>query len=229
MLLHAEHLHYAYEEAGHLHDVLRDVSLSLQRGERIALLGSSGSGKSTLLNLIGGIDEPTHGTISIDDKVITSLAEPALTLFRRQHIGFIYQQFNLIPTLTTAENVLLPLELLGLSAREQKQRLAYWLEAIGLAERGQSFPDQLSGGEQQRVSIARALVHRPTLVLADEPTGNLDAQNGQIILNLLFELTQQHNQSLLIVTHSKAVADRADRTLILEQGVLHEGGQDITW
>lgn len=229
MLLCAEHLHYAYEEAGHLHDVLRDVSLSLQQGERVALLGSSGSGKSTLLNLIGGIDEPSHGVITIDSKVITSLTEPALTLFRRQHIGFIYQQFNLIPTLTTAENILLPLELLGLSSREQKLRLTHWLEAIGLAERGQSFPDQLSGGEQQRVSIARALVHQPTLVLADEPTGNLDAQNGKIILNLLFELTQQHNQSLLIVTHSKAVADRADRTLILQQGVLHEGGQDITW
>jgi putative ABC transport system ATP-binding protein len=229
MLLYAEHLHYAYEEAGHMHDVLRDVSLSLQQGERVALLGSSGSGKSTLLNLIGGIDAPSHGSISIDDKIITSLAEPVLTLFRRQHIGFIYQQFNLIPTLTTAENILLPLELLRLPNREQKQRLMYWLDAIGLAKRGQSFPDQLSGGEQQRVSIARALIHHPTLVLADEPTGNLDAENGQIILNLLFDLSQQHDQSLLIVTHSKAVADRADRTLVLEQGVLHEGGQDITW
>ncbi|MDH3949020.1 MAG: ABC transporter ATP-binding protein [Gammaproteobacteria bacterium] len=229
MLLRVEHLHYAYEEAGHLHDVLQDVSLSLRQGERIALLGSSGSGKSTLLNLIGGIDEPSHGTITIANNIITSLTEPDLTLLRRQHIGFIYQQFNLIPTLTTAENILLPLELLGFSSREQKQRLTYWLEAIGLAERGQSFPDHLSGGEQQRVSIARALIHQPALVLADEPTGNLDAQNGQQILNLLFDLAHQHNQSLLIVTHSKAVADRADRTLILEQGVLHEGGQDITW
>jgi putative ABC transport system ATP-binding protein len=229
MLLRVEHLHYAYEEAGRLHDVLQDVSLSLRQGERIALLGSSGSGKSTLLNLIGGIDEPSHGTITIANNVITSLAEPDLTLLRRQHIGFIYQQFNLIPTLTTAENILLPLELLGVSSREQKQRLAYWLEAIGLAERGLSFPDHLSGGEQQRVSIARALIHQPALVLADEPTGNLDAQNGQQILNLLFDLANQHNQSLLIVTHSKAVADRADRTLILEQGVLREGGQDITW
>lgn len=229
MLLCAEHLHYAYEEAGHLHDVLQDVSFTMQQGERIALLGSSGSGKSTLLNLIGGIDKPSHGVITIVDKVLGSLTEPALTLFRRQHIGFIYQQFNLIPTLTTAENILLPLELLGLASGEQKQRLTYWLELIGLADRGQSFPDQLSGGEQQRVSIARALIHQPTLVLADEPTGNLDAQNGKTILNLLFDLAQRHNQSLLIVTHSKTVADRADRTLILEQGVLHEGGLDITW
>ncbi len=229
MLLRAEHLHYAYEEAGHLHDVLVNVSLTVKQGERLALLGSSGSGKSTLLNLIGGIDEPSHGSITINDQVITQLAEPALTLFRRQHIGFIYQQFNLIPTLTTAENILLPLELLGISSAEKQQRLLYWLNAIGLAERGGSFPDHLSGGEQQRVSIARALIHQPSLVLADEPTGNLDAQNGQQILNLLFDLANQHKQSLLIVTHSKAVADRADITLILEQGVLHEGGRDITW
>ena len=229
MLLRADHLHYAYEEAGHLHDVLQDVSLSLQAGERVALLGSSGSGKSTLLNLLGGIDAPSHGSIQIADKVITRLKEPDLTLFRRQHTGFIYQQFNLIPTLTTAENILLPLELLGLSSREQQQRLAHWLAAIGLPERGQSFPDQLSGGEQQRVSIARALIHQPALVLADEPTGNLDAQNGQVVLNLLFDLARQHNQTLLIVTHSKAVADRADRILVLEQGMLHEGEQEIAW
>jgi putative ABC transport system ATP-binding protein len=229
MLLRADHLHYAYEEADHLHDVLQDVSLFLQAGERVALLGSSGSGKSTLLNLLGGIDAPTHGSIQIADKVITRLKEPDLTLFRRQNIGFIYQQFNLIPTLTTAENILLPLELLGLSSREQQQRLAHWLAAIGLSERGQSFPDQLSGGEQQRVSIARALIHQPALVLADEPTGNLDAQNGQVVLNLLFDLARQYDQTLLIVTHSKAVADRADRILVLEQGMLHEGEQEIAW
>ena len=121
------------------------------------------------------------------------------------------------------------MELLGIPSQDQEQHLKYWLKAIGLAGREYSFPDHLSGGEQQRVAIARALIHQPTLVLADEPTGNLDAQNGQQILNLLFELANRHNQSLLIVTHSKAVADRADRTLILEQGVLHEGGQEITW
>ena len=229
MLLRADQLHYAYEEAGHLHDVLEDVSLSLQTGERVALLGSSGSGKSTLLNLLGGIDTPSHGSIQIADKMITRLQEPDLTLFRRRHIGFIYQQFNLIPTLTTAENILLPLELLGLTSDEQQQRLAHWLAAIGLVDRGQSFPDQLSGGEQQRVSIARALIHRPALVLADEPTGNLDAQNGQLVLNLLFDLARQHEQTLLIVTHSKAVAERADRILVLEQGKLHEGEQAIAW
>lgn len=229
MLLRADHLHYAYEEAGQLHDVLRDVSLSLQAGERVALLGSSGSGKSTLLNLLGGIDTPNHGAILITDKTITRLKEPELTLFRRRNIGFIYQQFNLIPTLTTAENILLPLELLGLSTSEQQQRLVQWLAAIGLAERGQSFPDQLSGGEQQRVAIARALIHQPALVLADEPTGNLDAQTGQRVLNLLFDLAREYEQTLLVVTHSKAVADKADRILILEQGMLHEGEQKIAW
>ena len=229
MLLRAEHLHYAYEEAGHLHDVLVDVSLSLQAGERVALLGSSGSGKSTLLNLLGGIDTPGHGSIQISDKLITRLQEPELTLFRRRQIGFIYQQFNLIPTLTTAENILLPLELLGMTADEQQQRLAHWLDAIGLSTRGNSFPDQLSGGEQQRVSIARALIHQPALVLADEPTGNLDVKNGQVVLNLLFDLARQHDQTLLIVTHSKVVAEKADRILILDQGMLHEGRQDITW
>ncbi len=230
MLLRADHLHYAYEEAGHLHDVLQDVSLMLQTGERVALLGSSGSGKSTLLNLLGGIDTPTQGAIQIADKTITHLREPDLTLFRRQHIGFVYQQFNLIPTLTTAENILLPLELLGFSQQEQQQRLAHWLGAIGLSGREKSFPDQLSGGEQQRVSIARALIHQPALVLADEPTGNLDAHTGQRVLSMLFELAAESQQTLLVVTHSKTVADKADRILILEQGMLHdEDMQGIAW
>lgn len=229
MLLRADHLHYAYQEAGQLHDVLQDVSLSLRVGERVALLGSSGSGKSTLLNLLGGIDVPDNGSIRIADKIITRLQEPDLTLFRRRHIGFIYQQFNLIPTLTTAENILLPLELLGFSLQEQQQRLAHWLAAIGLQGRGQSFPDQLSGGEQQRVSIARALIHQPALVLADEPTGNLDAQTGQLVLNMLFDLAHEYDQTLLVVTHSRAVAAKADRILILEQGMLHQGEQEIAW
>lgn len=229
MLIQAQHLHYEYEEAGSQHTVLDNVAFTIQQGERVALLGSSGSGKSTLLNLIGGIDAPSRGSIQIADQVITRLQEPALTRFRCQHIGFIYQQFNLIPTLTTAENILLPLELLHYSPAEKTERLAHWLQTIGLPDRGQSFPDQLSGGEQQRVAIARALIHQPTLVLADEPTGNLDARTGRRILDLLFELAQQHQQTLLIVTHSKTVADRADRLLVLEQGSIHSGEQDVTW
>jgi putative ABC transport system ATP-binding protein len=229
MLLSAEHLNYAYHEAGQEHTVLQDVALSLNKGERVALLGSSGSGKSTLLNLIGGIDTPTRGSIQIADQNITRLKEPELTRFRCRNIGFIYQQFNLIPTLTTAENILLPLELLGYSKERQEQQLAHWLEAVGLQGRNASFPDQLSGGEQQRVSITRALIHQPALVLADEPTGNLDAQTGKQVLDLLFGLAATHEQTLLIVTHSKAVAERADRTLVLDQGRIQEGGQNIAW
>lgn len=229
MLLEAKQLHYAYQGAGQQHTVLQDVDFSLRRGERVALLGSSGSGKTTLLNLIGGIDVPTRGSIRIGDRLITGLGEPELTRFRCEKIGFIYQQFNLIPTLTTAENILLPLELLDYSRSEQQQRLAHWLAMVGLSERGDSYPDQLSGGEQQRVSITRALIHQPDLVLADEPTGNLDAQTGQQVLTLLFELAEQHKQTLLIVTHSKVVADRADRILVLEQGRVREGEQDIAW
>jgi len=229
MLLSTEHLHYVYHEADLEHTVLKDVALSMKQGERVALLGSSGSGKSTLLNLIGGIDTPSRGSIRIADQIITQLKEPELTQFRCRHIGFIYQQFNLIPTLTTAENILLPLQLLDYAKEDQERLLAHWLEAVGLGDRGDSYPDQLSGGEQQRVSITRALIHQPDLVLADEPTGNLDAQTGRHILDLLFGLAEEHEQTLLIVTHSKAVADRADRTLVLDQGMLQEGGQDITW
>lgn len=228
-MLTAQHIHYSYPEAGQQHIVLRDVSLTLQTGERVALVGSSGSGKSTLLNLLGGIDTPGQGSISIAGEELVQLREPELTLFRREHIGFIYQQFNLIPTLTVAENILLPLELLGFSAPEQQQRLQHWLEVVQLPQRAGAFPDQLSGGEQQRVAIARALIHQPALVLADEPTGNLDANTGAVVLNLLFELTQQTEQTLLIVTHSQVVAERADRVLVLRDGALQPEGVAVAW
>lgn len=229
ILLKANHLRYAYPEAGREHTVLQDVSLELHAGEHAALVGSSGSGKSTLLNLLGGIDTPASGEIFIADHNLTQLKEPALTLFRRQHIGFIYQQFNLIPTLTVAENIRLPLELLSIDQQEQQQRLQYWLEAVQLPARGKTFPDQLSGGEQQRVAIARALIHRPALVLADEPTGNLDARTGARVLELLFELAEQANQTLLVVTHSRAVAERAGRIILLHNGSLQAGDEALAW
>lgn len=228
-MLSANHLHYAYPEAGQQHTVLQDVSLAIASGEHVALVGSSGSGKSTLLNLLGGIDTPASGTIHIAGRDLTQLREPHLTLFRRQHIGFIYQQFNLIPTLTVAENILLPLELLGVGRQEQQQRLQQWLEAVQLPTRCGAFPDQLSGGEQQRVAIARALIHHPALVLADEPTGNLDAKTGALVLDLLFTLAEQAQQTLLVVTHSKAVAERAGRILLLRDGQLHTGEQALAW
>ncbi len=228
-MLSAEHLHYSYPEAGQQHTVLRDISFSVDKGERVALVGSSGSGKSTLLNLLGGIDAPVRGEVQIAQTNLTQLQEPELTVFRRQNIGFIYQQFNLIPTLTVTENILLPLELLGVKQLEQKQRLQHWLSAVQLSGRDEAFPDQLSGGEQQRVAIARALIHQPALVLADEPTGNLDANTGALVLDLLFELTQKTAQTLLVVTHSRAVADRADRIVLLRDGSLQQAEQDLVW
>ena len=228
-MLTANHLQYAYAEAGHMQVVLQDINLQVTQGERVALVGSSGSGKSTLLNLLGGIDKPNAGDIHLAGQTFSQLTEPALTLFRRQHIGFIYQQFNLIPTLTVAENILLPLELLGLDPDTQQQRLNDWLSAIQLPKRAQAFPDQLSGGEQQRVAIARALIHQPALVLADEPTGNLDAKTGALVLDLLFELSRAQQQSLLVVTHSQVVAERADRVLLLQNGCLQPVTQSLAW
>jgi putative ABC transport system ATP-binding protein len=228
-LLAAHDLHYAYAEAGRPHAVLQGATLALNSGERVALLGSSGSGKSTLLNLLGGIDTPAQGDIHIAGQTITGLREPVLTLFRRRHIGIVYQQFNLIPTLTLAENMLLPLELLGIDTHERRARLTQWLDTIGLGHRGSAYPDQLSGGEQQRGAIARALIHEPALVLADEPTGNLDAQTGQRILDLLFTTAQTHRQTLLVVTHSRAVAQRADRILVLERGRLRDSDGAGVW
>jgi putative ABC transport system ATP-binding protein len=228
-MLTANHLQYAYAEAGHMQVVLQDINLQVTQGERVALVGSSGSGKSTLLNLLGGIDKPSAGDIHLAGQTFSQLTEPALTLFRRQHIGFIYQQFNLIPTLTVAENILLPLELLGLDPDTQQQRLNDWLSAIQLPKRAQAFPDQLSGGEQQRVAIARALIHQPALVLADEPTGNLDAKTGALVLDLLFELSRAQQQSLLVVTHSQVVAERADRVLLLQNGCLQPVTQSLAW
>ncbi|MEE9424164.1 MAG: ABC transporter ATP-binding protein [Methylococcales bacterium] len=228
-LLEANNLSYAYQEAGKMHSVIAHADLSVKRGEVIALLGASGSGKSTLLNLLAGIDKPASGQVTIAGQVISNLQEPQLTLFRRQHIGFIYQLFNLIPTLTVFENVALPLELCGVVKIEREQQVDNWLNKVGLQGREQAFPDQLSGGEQQRIAIARALIHQPLLVLADEPTGNLDAETGLHILDLLTELANQHQQTLLIVTHSEAVASRARRVLVMEHGTLSEGSRQLAW
>lgn len=222
MLIEASNLAYAYREAGQSHSVLHGVSLTIAAGERIALLGRSGSGKSTLLNLLGGIDSPTAGKVRLSGESMERLREPALTHFRRQHIGYIYQRFNLVPTLTAAENIALPLDLAGASRTTQAQAVAHWLEAVGLQGRGDTFPDLLSGGEQQRVAIARALIHRPALVLADEPTGSLDAQTGNQVLDLLFNRAGNDQQALLVVTHSDELAARADRVLVLEDGHLRD-------
>lgn len=216
-----------FREGERQRNVLRGLDLQVAPGEIVALLGRSGSGKSTLLNLLSGIDDPDHGAIYMNGVALTGLSEPERTLFRRHHIGFVYQFFNLIPTLTVAENVSLPLELVG--RRRDAEAAARMLEEVGLQDRAGTFPDRLSGGEQQRVAIARALVHRPALVLADEPTGNLDAENGRRILELLQCLVRARTQTLILVTHSKDVAAIADRALWLRDGRLEPAAESPEW
>ncbi len=212
----------SYEEAGRERIVLRDVSASFARGEFVVLVGKSGSGKSTLLNLISGIDTPTSGEIIVNGQSLTRLPERERTLFRRRSIGFIFQFYNLTPTLTVLENLLLPLELNGrVTARDRAAALDL-LAQVGLADRRNAYPDRLSGGEQQRVAVARALVHDPLLVLADEPTGNLDSETSQQVLDLLDTLTRRAGKNLVMVTHSPEVVGLADRLFRIVEGHLIE-------
>ncbi len=205
----------SYHEGETEHLVIADATGEVRRGELVVLVGPSGSGKSTLLNLISGIDVPTSGDVIVDGLPVTRLQERERTLFRRRAVGFIFQAFNLIPTLTVAENLLLPLELNGRRGRREESLVADLLARVGLAERAGSYPDRLSGGEQQRVAVARALVHDPLLVLADEPTGNLDAETADEVLALLDALTRGAGKTMLVVTHSPRVVELADRVLTL--------------
>jgi putative ABC transport system ATP-binding protein len=219
-LVRLERVSKAYEEAGRSRVVLHEVSISFNAGELVVLVGKSGSGKSTLLNLVSGIDLPTSGEVWVEGRPLTKLSERERTLFRRRSVGFIFQFFNLVPTLTVLENVLLPLELNGITGSQAKARAVAMLDAVSLADRGASYPDKLSGGEQQRVAIARALVHNPALILADEPTGNLDAETGQQVLDLLDRLTRQAGKTMLMVTHSPEVVGTADSVLRVREGHL---------
>jgi putative ABC transport system ATP-binding protein len=194
------------------------LAFSVEQGETVALLGASGSGKTTLLNLISGIDSPDSGKVLLDGVDVHALAEPERTLLRRRRIGFVFQFFNLIQTLTVGENVALPLELLGEDAAAAQQRAAALLEDVGLGGLAPRYPETLSGGEQQRAAIARALAHRPALLLADEPTGNLDEDSGGRISALLTGLVRRQGTTMLVVTHSAAVAQAADRVLRLSHG-----------
>lgn len=203
--------------------VLDGASAEVDRGEFVVLLGPSGSGKSTLLNLVSGIDTPDGGWVEIDGVRLTTLNERERTLFRRTRVGFVFQFFNLLPTLTVEENLLLPLELKGRLDGAARARARELLETVGLGDRGSSFPDRLSGGEQQRVALARALVHEPALILADEPTGNLDPATGGRVLDLLDTLVRDAGRTLLAVTHSRELAAHADRVLRIEGGRLVEG------
>jgi putative ABC transport system ATP-binding protein len=211
----------SYQEGDRKRMVLQDASLEVAAGEFLAILGKSGSGKSTLLNLISGIDRSDQGTIRVQGQDLTAMNENQRTLFRRKNIGFIFQFFNLIPTLTVWENVVLPLELTGKN-NGAAQRAAILLDNVELLDRRQAFPDRLSGGEQQRVAIARALVNDPLLVLADEPTGNLDDETGKQVLELLDRLTRRASKNLILVTHSREAAANADRIVYLRDGHLSE-------
>jgi putative ABC transport system ATP-binding protein len=205
-----------YDEGEQRRVVLCDTNATIRRGELTVLVGRSGSGKSTLLNLLSGIDEPTSGEVVIDGVAISALSERERTLFRRDRIGFIFQFFNLIPTLTVEENLLLPLELKGRIRPEQRRSAFALLEEVGLADRAASYPDRMSGGEQQRLAVARALAHDPLLVLADEPTGNLDLETGLQVLEILDRLTRQAGKTMVMVTHSPEVVGRADRVFRIE-------------
>ena len=221
-LIRVRSLTKTYQEGDRERTVLRGLDLTIRQGELVMLLGRSGSGKSTLLNLISGIDLPTSGEVFFGETNLTRLSEQERTLFRREHIGFVFQSFNLIPTLTAAENILLPLELNGrTSAEEQEQALAF-LDAVGLRDRADSFPDRLSGGEQQRIAIARALAHDPLLILADEPTGNLDFNTSRMVMRMLQRLIHQTHCTMLIATHERGILNLADRVLTLQDGTLEE-------
>lgn len=208
------HIEKSYQEANKKRLVFSELSLDVKAGTSLAIVGRSGSGKSTLLNLISGIDIPDRGEVYVKDENMTALNETQRTLFRRRHIGFVFQSYNLIPTLTARENLRMPLDLNGAMGKPERNALVLArLADVNLESRADSFPERLSGGEQQRIAIARAIIHNPDLILADEPTGNLDEINGQQVLKLLFELVTRDNKTLIIVTHSHDIAAMADATL----------------
>lgn len=212
----------SYLEGSQHRVIFERIDATFTAGEVTAIVGPSGSGKSTLLNLISGVDRIDSGEVWVAGENLAAMVEHHRSLLRRRHIGFVFQAFNLIPTLTVEENVGLPLAINGLAPARQDPRVAEVLRGVGLEQRGSRFPDALSGGEQQRVAIARAVVHHPAVILADEPTGNLDAAMGKRVLDLLFAMAREREATMLIVTHSSEVAARADRVLRVVDGRLYE-------
>jgi len=212
----------SYRRGSYTVPVLEGISFDIAEGEFLALMGPSGSGKTTLLNLIAGIDRVDNGSIRVGGVEITTLSEMELAQWRATHIGFIFQFYNLIPVLTAVENVELPLLLTSLSRRERRKRAMIALEVVGLADRSKHYPRQLSGGQEQRVGIARAIVTDPTLLLCDEPTGDLDRKSGDEILDLLQALNREYGKTIIMVTHDPHAAERAHRTIHLDKGLLRE-------
>jgi putative ABC transport system ATP-binding protein len=204
----------------HRVDILKGIDLTIPRGQFAAVMGPSGSGKSTLLGLLAGLDAPTTGQILLDGEDITSLSEDQMALVRGRKIGFVFQSYHLLPALTAEENVLLPMDLAGVPA--ERARARELLERVGLKDRFDHYPVQLSGGEQQRVALARAFALSPPILLADEPTGNLDSATGQVVLDLLLQLNREEGATLVLVTHERSLADMADRRIILRDGLIVE-------
>lgn len=200
--------------------VLQNLSFTVPQGAFVALMGPSGCGKSTLLHLLGALDVPTSGTVQLGDTIISAFTAEQLTVFRQRHLGFVFQFFNLLPTLTVLENVTLPLLINGITGQQAKQLALGWLEKVGLSHRATALPPQLSGGEQQRVAVVRALIHKPQLVLADEPTGNLDSVSGQAVMRILRQLASEQGTTIVMATHSEELALQTDTILRLKDGVL---------
>jgi putative ABC transport system ATP-binding protein len=201
---------------------LNDVSLSIESGRSIALVGRSGSGKSTLLNLLGAVDRPTTGTIKIDGTDLSKMTDAQLAIFRRRRLGFVFQSFHLVPSLTVFDNVAVPWTLDRAMTSDRKIQIHQLLDRLGVADKAHRYPDELSGGQQQRIAIARAVVHRPALLLADEPTGNLDAHTGRVILDLLDEMRREFGITLVMATHSQEAAERCDQRITLSDGRIFE-------
>ena len=219
-LVHIRNLSKVYKRGQQSVEVLHHVNLDIEEGDFVALMGPSGSGKTTLLNLIGGLDAPSEGSLSVAGKSIERLGEDALAKWRASNVGFVFQFYNLLPMLTAQKNVELPLLLTKLSAAQRRRRASTALELVGLAERTTHKPNELSGGQQQRVAIARALVTDPTLIVGDEPTGDLDRQSATEILTLLQRLNREHGKTIIMVTHDPRAAECAKRTLHLDKGTL---------
>jgi len=215
-----QNLHKEYRRGSERIDVLQGIDLEIPPGDFLALMGPSGSGKTTLLNLIGGLDRPTSGTVEVAGEPISRLSDGQLARWRSRHIGFVFQFYNLLPVLTAEKNVELPLLLTSLSGAERRRHVATALGVVGLADRARHYPRQLSGGQEQRVGIARAIVTDPTLLLCDEPTGDLDRKSGDEILDLLQALNREHGKTIIMVTHDPHAAARARRTLYLDKGNL---------
>ena len=215
-ILSAEHLKKYYGEGEALVKALDDVSLRVEKGEFVSIIGTSGSGKSTLLHMLGGLDNPTEGKVIIDDKDISNLRGDELCIFRRRKIGFIFQSFNLVPSISVYDNIILPLQLDG--KKVDKEYIGNVVEILGISKKLNALPSKLSGGQQQRVAIARALASKPAIILADEPTGNLDSKTSQDVLGLLKTTGQRFNQTIVMITHDDEIAQMADRTIRIEDG-----------